>query len=583
MRCPDLRLSARRLLAAALVTTLAVGILPAQEPAAPDAVADREGTLNDIADARVAALVAGDVAALGAILSDDLHYVHSNGVADTKASFLANLTAGKTKYVEYVPRERSWRFPAAGLALESGRARVKVVNATGPMTADLSYLATWREENGQWRFLAWQSARLPQSTTPAGFTPLFNGSDLSGWRGRPHFDPAAEAALDPEERTAKRAEWDADLHQHWRVEGGEIVSDGHGVFLSTDRDYGDFELHLEWMLPESCADSGIYLRGNPQVQIWDPDCERDFQHGNQKGSGGLWNNSADSPGKWPLERADRPTGEWNTTRIRMQGEHVTVVLNDRVVVDDARLANFFAAGQPLPEKGPIQIQTHGAPMRVRNVAVRELTTLEGSGPGWRDLTGDEFENVNGEPGTWTWKDGGVHCTGLPVGVIKTKQPVKNLEMSVEWRHLTKGGNSGVFLWAPQQVLENLKPGSLPPGGIEVQVLDHGYAEEFERSTGKKSDWFTTDGDVFPVGSSDMVPFPPVAPGGKRSFPTARHSRGSPEWNHYFIRAINGEVRLWVNGHEVSGGTDCKPAEGFLCLESEGAPVEFRRLRIRHLP
>jgi len=585
MNHPGLPSSARQLIGLVLVTMLVVGILPAQEPAPAPAPAatDKEGALNAAADARIAALVAGDVAALGAILSDDLHYVHSSGVADTKKAFLANLVSGKTKYVEYVPGERSWRHPAAGIALESGKARLKVVNAGSPMTVQLSYLATWREENGQWKFLAWQSARLPQPTTPAGFTPLFNGSDLAGWRGRPHFDPAAEAALSPEDRATKQAEWDADMAQHWKVEGGDIVSDGHGVFLTTDRDYGDFELHLEWMLPESCADSGIYLRGNPQVQIWDPDCERDFQHGNQKGSGGLWNNPADGPGKWPLERADRPTGEWNTTRVRMQGEHVTVILNDRVVVDDARLANFFAAGTPLPEKGPIQIQTHGAPMRVRNVAIRELSTLEGSGPGWRDLTGDDFENVNGEPGTWTWKDGGVHCTGRPVGVIKTKKPMRNLEMSVEWRHLTKGGNSGVFLWAPAKVLEDLKPGSLPPGGIEVQVLDHGYAEEFERSTGKKSDWFTTDGDVFPVGSSDMTPFPPVAPGGKRSFPTARHSRGSPEWNHYFIRAINGEVRLWVNGHEVSGGTDCQPAEGFLCLESEGAPVEFRRLRIRHLP
>ncbi len=118
---------------------------------------------------------------------------------------------------------------------------------------------------------------------------------------------------------------------------------------------------------------------------------------------------------------------------------------------------------------------------------------------------------------------------------------------------------------------------------EVIKFDHGYTAQFETSTGKKADWFTTDGDVFPVGSSDMVPFPPVAPGGKRSFPTARHSRGSPEWNHYHVRAIDGEVRLWVNGHEVSGGTRCTPAEGFLCLESEGAPVEFRRLRIRELP
>jgi len=568
--------SVAALAVAALI--VASGWVRAQAPADP-----RTEALAKVADARVKAIVDNDLETLGAVLSDELHYVHSSGTADTKRSFLDNLASGKTRYVEYVQGERSWRFPAPGIALESGRARVKVAGASGVMRNTFSYLATWREEGGVWKFVAWQSARLPQPGIPAGFTPLFDGESLGGWRGRPHLDPAAEAAMTPEERVAKQAEWDADMRGHWKAEGGEIVSDGHGVFLTTDRDYGDFELFLEWMLPEPCADSGIYLRGNPQVQIWDPDCERDFKHGNQKGSGGLWNNPADAPGKWPLERADRPTGQWNTTRIRMQGEHVTVILNDRVVVDDARLANFFAAGKPLPEKGPIQIQTHGAPMHVRNVAIRELSTLEGSGPGWRDLTGDDFENVNGEPGTWTWHDGGVHCTGKPVGVIKTKKPVKNLEMSVEWRHLTKGGNSGVFLWAPPQVLENLKPGSLPPGGIEVQVLDHGYTEEFERSSGKKADWFTTDGDVFPVGSSDMVPFPPVAPGGKRSFPSARHSRGTPEWNHYYIRAIDGEVRLWVNGHEVSGGNECKPAEGFLCLESEGAPVDFRRLRIRELP
>jgi len=113
--------SARHLIALALVTMLVVGIVPAQEPA--PAATGREGALNAAADARVAALVAGDVAALGAILSDDLHYVHSNGVADTKEAFLANLVSGKTKYVEYAPGERSWRFPAAGIALESGKAR----------------------------------------------------------------------------------------------------------------------------------------------------------------------------------------------------------------------------------------------------------------------------------------------------------------------------------------------------------------------------------------------------------------------------------------------------------------------------
>lgn len=209
--------------------------------------------------------------------------------------------------------------------------------------------------------------------------------------------------------------------------------------------------------------------------------------------------------------------------------------------------------------------------------------IDEGGPGWRDLTADDFENVNGEPGTWTWHGNSVRCTGQPVGVIRSRRPVTNLELSLEWRHLTSGGNSGVFLWTPAAALEHLPPGKLPRGGIEVQVLDHGYTKQYETSTGKKADWFTTDGDVFPVGTSSMKPFPPVAPDGKRSFPTARHSRGTPEWNHYYIRAIDGEVRLWVNGHEVSGGSGCTPPTGFLCLESEGAPVEFRRLRIRELP
>lgn len=215
-------------------------------------------------------------------------------------------------------------------------------------------------------------------------------------------------------------------------------------------------------------------------------------------------------------------------------------------------------------------------------SVTSAINLDFSVAGWRTLGKDDFVNVNGAADTWTWHADGVTCTGKPVGVIRTHKPMTNLEMSVEWRHLTSGGNSGVFLWAPAEALDGLQPGKLPPGGIEVQVLDHGYTEQYEKS-GKKANWFTTNGDVFPVGSSSMKPFPPVAPDGKRSFPSADHSRGTPDWNHYYIRAINGEVRLWVNGHEVSGGSDCKPATGFLCLESEGAPVEFRRLRIRELP
>ena len=130
----------------------------------------------------------------------------------------------------------------------------------------------------------------------------------------------------------------------------------------------------------------------------------------------------------------------------------------------------------------------------------------------------------------------------------------NLELVLQWRHLRPGGNSGVFLWATPDSIRSLEQGrGRLPHGIEVQVLDHAYTEQYEREYKKKADWFTTHGDVFPVGVR-MTPFPPVAPDGQRSFPRKNLSKQLGEWNHYYVRAINGEVRLWVNGEEVSGGT-----------------------------
>jgi hypothetical protein len=142
-------------------------------------------------------------------------------------------------------------------------------------------------------------------------------------------------------------------------------------------------------------------------------------------------------------------------------------------------------------------------------------SLDGTGPGWRALGEADFVNVNCQPDTWSWESGEVHCTGQPVGVIRSSEPLSNFELVVEWRHLRSAGNSGVFVWVPAEAVADLKPGSLP-SGIEVQVLDHGYTEQYVKRTGKKPDWFSTNGDVFPVGSSRMTPFPPVAPNGKRS-------------------------------------------------------------------
>ena len=216
-------------------------------------------------------------------------------------------------------------------------------------------------------------------------------------------------------------------------------------------------------------------------------------------------------------------------------------------------------------------------------AAVDRAVINGQGPGWRALGKEDFVNANCEPDTWTWKSADLlYCTGQPVGVIRSVKPYTNFELVVQWRHLKPAGNSGVFLWGVKESIDALKPGQLPQG-IEVQVLDNGYANDYEAKTGRKADWFTTHGDVFPTQSSKMTPFPPVSPNGSRSFPTKNLSRDAGQWNHYYVRAINGEVRLWVNGEEVSGGRDCQPATGYLCLESEGSPIEFRNLRIRELP
>lgn len=209
-------------------------------------------------------------------------------------------------------------------------------------------------------------------------------------------------------------------------------------------------------------------------------------------------------------------------------------------------------------------------------------SISGQGPGWKTLGEDDFVNVNCHEDTWSWKDDTVHCTGQPVGVTRSIKQYTNFELVCQWRHLKHAGNSGIFVWTIPASLEKLKGPGLPHG-VEVQVLDLGYKEQYEKGGKRKATWFTCHGDVFPVGETKLTPFPPISPDGVRSFPSKDLSKGTGEWNHYYIRAINGEVRLWVNGEEVSGGNEISPKTGYLCLESEGSPVEFRGLKVRELP
>jgi hypothetical protein len=182
-----------------------------------------------------------------------------------------------------------------------------------------------------------QAAQQPVNQPPAGFVALFNGKDLAGWKGllkNPYDNPDKRATLAPEEAKKLQQEADENMRAHWKAVDGVLVFDGKGASLCTAKDYGDFEMLVDWKI-EKKGDSGIYLRGSPQVQIWDTG---QGGEGNKIGSGGLYNNQKNA--SKPLKVADKPVGEWNTFRITMIGERVTVLLNDELVTDNVIMENY---------------------------------------------------------------------------------------------------------------------------------------------------------------------------------------------------------------------------------------------------
>lgn len=196
------------------------------------------------------------------------------------------------------------------------------------------------------------------NTPPPGFTALFNGQDLTNWQGLVELPKRMKIASKEELAKVQKAANEKIL-PHWTAKDGILHYDGKGNSLQTAKDYANFELFCDWKIGKG-GDSGIYLRGQPQVQIWD----------NPVGSGGLYNNQK-NPSK-PLVKADRPVGEWNTFHIVMKGDKVTIKLNDKLVVDNVTLENYWQRGQPLPTTGPIELQHHGNPLFFKNIYVKEL-------------------------------------------------------------------------------------------------------------------------------------------------------------------------------------------------------------------
>lgn len=217
------------------------------------------------------------------------------------------------------------------------------------------------------------AASAADPAPPAGFRAIFNGRDLTGWHG---LNPHSVDKLQGEKLAAALKQQRDEFAKHWRVENGELVNDGHGPYATTDEALGDIEFWIEYKTVAK-ADSGIYLRGVPQIQIWDTTKEGGkWDRNADKGSGGLFNNAKGSPGQLPLVHADKPFGEWNAFRIRQIGARTWVWLNDKLVVDDAPLENFWDRSQPLPAKGPIMLQTHGGEIRWRNLFVRDIPPEE---------------------------------------------------------------------------------------------------------------------------------------------------------------------------------------------------------------
>lgn len=318
--------------------------------------------------------------------------------------------------------------------------------------------------------------------------PIFNGTDLSGWHANnPHTlsgavkkavkdagdDPAAIEAATEAATKATMEKMAADFEKHWTVENEELVNDGHGAYATSDKQYGDVEFHVDYKTVAK-ADSGIYMRGTPQIQIWDFTEEGGkWKIGADKGSGGLWNNSKGAAGKDPLVLADNPFGEWNSFKVRMLGSRTWVWLNEKLVVDGAIWENFWDRKSPLPAKGHIHLQTHGGEIRWKNILAKEIgaeeanATLRGSDEeaGFASIfDGQSLEGWAGAVDNYEVVDGAIRCKKGKGGTLYFNEEHSDFAVRFEYK-LPPGGNNGLALRYPG------KGDTAYVGMCELQVLD----------------------------------------------------------------------------------------------------------------
>ncbi|WP_146602237.1 3-keto-disaccharide hydrolase [Novipirellula aureliae] len=417
------------------------------------------------------------------------------------------------------------------------------------------------------------SAFAEDMVAKSPFRSIFLGNDLTHWHGEATMDPRVLSAMPDAERAIKMDEWQKDAVAHWTAKDGELINDGHGVFLTSDEVYGDFELLIQYKTIPS-ADSGIYLKSNPQVQIWNHKAEK-LSAGQDKGSGGLWNNSPGAAGKDPSQIADRPFGEWNEFRIQQVGARTSVWLNGKHVVDHATMENYWDRKMPLVPKGPIQLQTHGGEIRWREIKIREIDSEEANqilrshrSEGFQSLfNGKDLSDWEGDVENYEVVGGAIRCRPGTGGVLHTEEEYADFIARVEFK-LPPAGNNGLAI---------RYPGSGDPaytGMCELQVLDT------EHPNYAKIDPRQAHGSAY-----GMIP-------AHRGY-----LRPTGEWNFQEVTVQGTKIKVELNGSVILDGDLADVTEfmantphpgkdrksGFFGFAGHGDAVEFRNVEIKRLP
>lgn len=409
-----------------------------------------------------------------------------------------------------------------------------------------------------------------------GFVPLFNGKDLKGWKGLVG-DPIKRSKMDAKTLEEAQKKADAEMRDSWKVVNGELQFVGHGNNITTVKKYGDFEMLVDWKIIDDGkqeGDAGIYLRGTPQVQIWD---NSRTKVGAQVGSGGLYNNQVHE--SKPLKVADKKLNEWNTFHIIMKADRVTVYLNDELVTDNVILENYWDRSIPIFAEEQIELQAHGSPISYRNIYIKELPRIrpfqlsakekkEGfkvlfDGSNMFQWTGNTADYVT-EGGNMVINPKSDKGSG---GNLFTKEEFSDFIFRFEFQ-LSPGANNGLGIRSPIT-------GDAAYKGMELQILDN------EDPKYKDLHEYQYHGSIYGTIAAKRGFLKPVG-----------------LWNYQEVIVKGPKIKVILNGTVIldaditdarkNGAADGKDHPGLLRdsghigFLGHGSPLKFRNIRIKDL-